>query len=143
MITYEEMNVYLASIGGLNRTYREDKGPILDSKAFGVGQGWLHLIKDMIEELIVLGWDKRLLQCKEKFGGLRVYWDEPDEWEHLEDETQQDKVDLVNCLIDIANWLCQKICMVCGEKGTLYNENWVTVLCEEHYNEQQEQVKGQ
>lgn len=72
-MTYEEMDVYLTSIGGLNRTYREDRGPILESRALGVGQGWLHLIKEMIDELISLGWDKRLVQSKEKFGGLRFY----------------------------------------------------------------------
>jgi len=72
-MTKEEMDEFLVSIGGLQRTYREYKGPIIDARCFGVGEGWYSIIRDLINELIALGWDKRLVQCKEKFGGLRFY----------------------------------------------------------------------
>jgi hypothetical protein len=122
MITYEEMNVYLASIGGLNRTYREDKGPILDSKAFGVGEGWLHLIKDMIEELIALGWDKRLLQCKEKFGGLRFYIE-------TYPEGGQD-------VISKYEKLSHETCEECGIEASPSKINgWIHTLCDVHAEE--------
>lgn len=125
-MTYEEMNVYLASIGGLNRTYREDRGPILDSKAFGVGEGWLHLIKDMIEELIALGWDKRLLQCKEKFGGLRFYI------ESYPEGSQG--------VISKYEKLSHETCEECGEKGSNRKiKGWLYTFCDNHAKEKEEE----
>ena len=38
-----------------------------------VGEGWLPLLEKLINELIALGWDRRLAQVKEKLGGLRFY----------------------------------------------------------------------
>jgi hypothetical protein len=122
MMTYEEMNVYLASIGGLNRTYREDRGPILDSKSFGVGEGWLHLIKDMIEDLIALGWDKRLLQSKEKFGGLRFYIESYP-------EGSQD-------VISKYEKLSYETCEECGVDASPKKINgWIHTLCDVHAEE--------
>jgi len=125
-MTYEEMNVYLSSIGGLNRTYREDKGPILDSKSFGVGEGWLHLIKDMVEELIDLGWDKRLSQSKEKFGGLRFYIE-------TYPEGGQD-------VITKYEKISYETCEECGDKGEPKKINgWVYTLCDVHAEEKKSQ----
>lgn len=124
-MTHEEMDIYLASIDGLNRTYREDRGPILDSKAFGVGEGWLHLIKDMIEELIALGWDKRLVQSKEKFGGLRFYLETYPEGGHE--------------VIIKYEKLSYETCEKCGEKGSSRKINgWIYTLCDYHEKEKYE-----
>jgi hypothetical protein len=118
-MSYEEMNEYLASIGGLNRMYRIDKGPILDSRAFGVSEGWLPLIKSMIEELIELGWDKCLVQSKEKFGGLRFYIETyPEGAEEI--ITKYEK-------------LSHETCETCGVKGTTTKiNNWLHTLCDDH-----------
>ncbi len=102
--------------------------------------GWWETVKKV--EAVLLAEGVKVAQMKEKFGGLRVYWDFPEEWHCLEEESFQDKCDMIECLIDIADWVCQKTCMVCGEKGTLRNENWINVLCEEHYNEWQQRVYG-
>lgn len=117
-MTYEEMDVYLASIDGLNRTYRVERGPILNSKELGVGEGWLHLIKDMVDELIALGWDKRLLQSKEKFGGLRFYLET-----YPEGATE---------VISKYSALFYETCEVCGSKGMLRKGSWLKTLCDEH-----------
>ena len=103
-------------------------------------EGWQETAKKV--EAVLLAEGVKINQIKEKFGGLRVYWGWPEEWNDLEDETFHDKCEQIECLIDIADWVCQRTCMVCGEKGTLYNEGWVNVLCEEHYNEWQKRVKG-
>ena len=124
-MTHEEMDIYLASIDGLNRTYREDRGPILDSKAFGVGEGWLHLIKDMIEELIALGWDKRLVQAKEKFGGLRFYLETYPEGAH-------------ELIIKYEN-MSHETCETCGIHGSPRKiSGWIHTLCDEHAKEKEE-----
>ena len=123
-MTYEEMNVYLASIGGLNRTYREDLGPILSSKAFGVGEGWLHLIKDMIEELIALGWDKRTTQVKEKFGGLRFYLE----------TYPEGSAEIISKYEKMSYTLCE----TCGNPGELRKGSWLFTLCDEHAKEKED-----
>lgn len=103
-------------------------------------EGWWNTAKKV--EAVLLAEGILIRQMKEKFGGLRVYWDWPEEWNDLEDETFHDKCEQIECLIDIADWVCQRTCMVCGEKGTLRNESWVSVLCEGHYNEWRERVYG-
>jgi hypothetical protein len=125
-MSYEEMDEYLASIGGLNRMYRIDKGPILDSKAFGVAEGWLPLIKSMIEELIELGWNKRLVQSKEKFGGLRFYI-----------ETYPEGAEEI---IFKYEKLSYETCEMCGEKGTNRKiKGWLYTLCDDHAKEKNEE----
>lgn len=114
------MDAYLISIGGLNRTYREDREPIISSKAFGVHEGWLHLIKDMIEELIAIGWDKRLVQSKEKFGGLRFYLD----------TYPEGATDIVT-KYEIMSY---NTCETCGNSGSLRKGSWLETLCDEHAN---------
>ena len=38
-----------------------------------VGPGWKDIITSLYEDLIKLGWDRKVYQVKEKFGGLRFY----------------------------------------------------------------------
>ena len=45
----------------------------LDQVTNQVGPGWQNIIKRLIDDLFLLGWDGRLHQIKEKFGGLRFY----------------------------------------------------------------------
>jgi hypothetical protein len=117
-MTREEFDKYLESIGGLQRTYRVDKGPIVDSRYLGVGDGWLPLIKEMIDELLAAGWDKRLHQSKEKFGGLRFYIDSPnDGLHHIIAKYERKSYD---------------ICEKCGKEGQLRKGGWMKTLCDEH-----------
>ncbi len=38
-----------------------------------VGEGWHGLIINAVEKMIARGWDGKITQIKEKFGGLRFY----------------------------------------------------------------------
>jgi hypothetical protein len=38
-----------------------------------VGRGWFGIVKELVEDLIRLGWNREVLQIKEKFGTLRFY----------------------------------------------------------------------
>ena len=40
---------------------------------FEVPDSWLGIIKELIVELLADGWDGTFYQCKEKWGGLRLY----------------------------------------------------------------------
>jgi hypothetical protein len=39
----------------------------------GTMAGWVPLIEGLVKDLIALGWNKDLQQCKSKLGGLRFY----------------------------------------------------------------------
>lgn len=112
------MDQYLESIGGLVRTWRADKGPIVTSNFFSVSEGWYDLIKCLIDELIALGWDKKILQVKEKFGGLRFY---PETFPDGGHEVCQKYESL-----------SFKTCEKCGNEGQLRSGGWVQTLCDEH-----------
>lgn len=49
-VTKEQFDEYLSSIGGLERSWRKDFGPILNTDFFAVDKGWYGLIKNLIED---------------------------------------------------------------------------------------------
>lgn len=44
-----------------------------------VGRGWFGVVKELVEDLVKLGWNREVLQVKEKFGTLRFYVTQRDE----------------------------------------------------------------
>jgi hypothetical protein len=94
--------------------------------AFGVGvdKGWREIIWEVSEKLenIILSKPEKdqaahhMTQCKEKFGGLRIYlswWD---------DET--------NILLSEAENKSLITCEYCGKPGTLQRTGWWRVWCD-------------
>ena len=121
-MTKEEMNGFLESIGGLENGWRNDYGPIIDSGFFSIGKGWYPIVKDLIEDLIKLGWDKQVIQVKEKFGGLRFYISEGS------DEIYKRIAD--------AERLSYETCEICGNTGEMRKDiGWIRTLCNKHYEE--------
>lgn len=120
MVTKEQINQYLQSIGGLKNGFYDDQDPIMDSKFFNVKDGWLELIKELIEDLISLGWDKKTCQVKEKFGGLRFYINSGSD-------------EIFNRIIE-AERKSYEICEVTGKPGKLRTDiGWYRTLCDEEY----------
>lgn len=83
-----------------------------------IEDGWLPLVESLIQELIQAGWDKKLSQIKQKFGGLRFY------------------VDTVNkdwrAIIDKYEEASYKVCELCGDAGKKRSiDGWLTVICNE------------
>lgn len=83
-----------------------------------VGPGWVPIVVKLIEDLVAAGWDGRVHQIKEKFGGLRFYAD-------LETEEQRE-------LVNVAERACDKACDVCGAPGLLRQGGWIRTMCDEH-----------
>jgi hypothetical protein len=82
-----------------------------------VPAGWFGLVKELTEDLIRLGWDRRVLQVKEKFGTLRFYI------------SQREDV-LVNRTI-AATEQSATVCQDCGEPGTWFEDGgWVATFCD-------------
>lgn len=101
----EQMNEYLKGMGGLINGYKSDAAPIEDSFFFSIGDGWLQLVHDLIEEAIAAGWDKQICQVKEKFGGLRFYTN----------AASKEVYDVINKYEKKSFETCE----TCGEHGTL------------------------
>jgi hypothetical protein len=115
-----EMDEYLKSIGGLENGFYADREPIVSSDFFSVSDGWLGLIKELIEDLISLGWDKQTCQVKEKFGGLRFYIN--------------GGTDEIYNRISKAENDSYEICEETGKPGTLRTDiGWYRTLCDEEY----------
>lgn len=121
-MTREEMNDYLESIGGLENGMYSNKPKITNCDFFDVQVGWYPLIKNLIDELITLGWDKKVTQVKEKFGGLRFYINGGSD-------------EIYNKITE-AEKLSHETCELCGKKGELRTKiRWFTTLCDEHYEQ--------
>jgi len=119
----EEFNKFLEGIGGLENGYRTDRPPIKERYICGCGNGWLGLIKDLIESCIDKGWDKQICQIKEKFGGLRFY---------INSAPRE-----VHDLISEAENKSYTICEECGNDGSLRNDKrWWKTLCDSCENDE-------
>ena len=119
-MTEQEMNDFLQSIGGLKLGYYSDREPITNAGFFECNEGWYQIIKDLIVDLIELGWDKQICQVKEKFGGLRFYITEGS--------------DAVYARISKAENQSYEICEVTGKPGQLRTDlGWIETLCDEEY----------
>lgn len=117
-MTDQEFEDFLESIGGLNNGYFSDRDPIKSRHFFCYDNGWLPLTKRLIEDCIAAGWDKKICQAKEKFGGLRFY-------------IASGSTEIYN-LISKAEEESYTICEVCGEEGEPNNSGWIRTTCEKH-----------
>jgi hypothetical protein len=119
VLTYKELDDYLVSIDGLIHGYTGNK--ILSSDFFEVSQGWNQLIKDLISDLIKMGWNKEIIQVKEKFGTLRFYINEG--------------TDDIHRRIAKAEIESATICEATGKPGKLRTDlGWHRTLCDEEYD---------
>jgi hypothetical protein len=118
VLTDKELNEYLISIGGLTNVFSGNE--VTDSNFFEVSLGWNLLIKNLIQDLIILGWDKEVIQVKEKFGGLRFY---------INEGTSE-----IHQRIAKAEIESMKICEITGKLGKLRTDiGWYRTLCDEEY----------
>ena len=118
VLTDKELNEYLISIGGLTNVFTGNN--ITDSDFFQVSLGWNLIIKNLIQDLIRLGWNKEVIQVKEKFGGLRFYINEG--------------TDEIHQRIAQAELESMKTCEITGRPGKLRTDiGWYRTLCDEEY----------
>jgi hypothetical protein len=120
----EEFEEYLISIGGV---YDWKSLTSTNPSMFGIGEGWFGLLKNLIDELISLGWDRHMIQSKEKFGGLNFYITESTP------EMQE--------VIITYERLSYVTCEVCGEEGERRKGGWMKTLCDKHAEERENKLK--
>ena len=85
-----------------------------------VGPGWYALVAALDRDLAVVDPGYALFQCKEKFGGLRYYWDPSDP--ALREEGER--------LVRAAEALAGRTCEQCGGPGSAdVSRRWIVTLC--------------
>lgn len=93
-----------------------------------VGEGWHFLVKHIYAEATKYDPEIRIVQVKEKFGKLRVYWDSP--------ERKEAKHPGLLAFCDIV-WKAEadsgKVCEMCGKPGRVTDSRgWLMCRCPEH-----------
>lgn len=94
-----------------------------------VGEGWHSLVKRLYEAADKLDPKIKIIQVKEKFGRLRVYWDSPERGK------APDKHLLPFCdIINEAEAESGKTCEMCGKPGKVTDNGrgWLLSRCVEH-----------
>ena len=83
-----------------------------------VGDGWLPLLDTLVSDLRALGWQGKVGQIKEKFGGLRFYAEGTN-------GKMRDRILL-------AEQQSTKICDTCGQPGQIVRDGRMATRCTAH-----------
>jgi hypothetical protein len=111
----------------------EEKYPKMFSKphgGFAIGEGWWPIIESLCANIQnYINWKNQqspvvpqvtVAQIKEKFGGLRFYYDGGDEY--------------VRGMVTMAEAWASHACEECGAPGTSRDGGWIKTLCDTHHN---------
>ncbi|AYM66198.1 hypothetical protein G6L68_25270 [Agrobacterium fabrum] len=107
------------------------KYPRLIPEVFGFEcfDGWLQLLDDffsVVDRELPEGATFRLLQVKEKLGGLRIYF-------RLDDDIDDEISQRIHDAYDRAAARSYRTCEICGKRGRFSKRGGLlTVVCEEH-----------
>lgn len=93
-----------------------------------INDGWLPILEQVCDD--VTSYPIRFTQIKEKFAGLRLYYD----W-HMEKPCSEADVKAVDAIIDKAEVLAEQTCENCGCPGSLRKGSWLVTLCDNCDNE--------
>ena len=106
--------------------HMEEKFPKIFSGPYGgfaCGEGWWPIIESLCGQIQHrIDWQKcpqvTVAQIKEKFGGLRFYYDGGD--------------DYILGLVSMAESWADHSCETCGSPGTSGGKGWIKTLCPTH-----------
>lgn len=90
-----------------------------------VPEGWQSLLSSLLDKIESLeDVEVSVLQIKEKFGGLRFYY-----------QGSGEDFPKVRSLAQEAETLSTKTCVVCGNPGIMRHAGWISPYCDEHYKQ--------
>lgn len=107
-----------------------------------IGPGWRPLVRELDTKLREIDPDYKILQVKEKFGGLRYYFsssikiktpDFPPSTEEQLGTSEQHRVEEMDALIRAAEAKSFRTCENCGSsdtKTTASGGYWIKTLCD-------------
>lgn len=105
---------------------------------FDLPVGWYGIGAKMCDELMTaLGKytdDFVILQLKEKFGSIRLYWGWADR-DYTDEESEETKSlhDAIENILRTYAEMSYHTCVVCGKPATKYTDCWVLGYCENCY----------
>lgn len=77
----------------------------------------------------------KILQIKEKFGSLRIYFDiHTEPHNYIGDSMYKQVLFKADGIVNYAEMLASKTCQVCGDHGELRTANVLGTYCDDHYN---------
>lgn len=82
------------------------------------GDGWLDLVVQAHQYCLGINPQYRIVQIKEKFGGLRYYVS----------GLPEDAYSGLNSILAASQTTCEE----CGQPGQTVGQGWVRTLCDEH-----------
>jgi hypothetical protein len=104
---------------------------------FACGEGWWPILEELCSNIQRhIDWKNKesevvpqviVAQIKEKFGGLRFYYDGGDE--------------RIRGMVQMAESWADAICETCGAPGQRRNGGWIKTLCDHHEAERQQRMK--
>lgn len=114
----------------------EDKFPEMFSEPYGgfaIGEGWWPIIESLCANIqSYLKWANRdsevvpqvvVEQIKEKFGGLRFYYQGGDTH--------------IGGMVRMAEAWASKVCEDCGAPATKQTTGWIRNVCDKHFEERE------
>jgi hypothetical protein len=120
----------------------EEKYPAMFTGAYGgfaVGPGWWPILESLCGQIQhYLNWQNRqtqavpqvtVAQIKEKFGGLRFYYDGGDAE--------------IRGMVRMAESWADHSCEECGAPGKSRDGGWIKTLCDTHEEQRQQKYKEQ
>ncbi len=96
------------------------KGYTREDALTSVGSGWAQLINRVFDKLASIKGTVKIVQVKEKFGGLSIY-------------TDYGNVELDKVIRDVGIESVQT-CEQCGTAGKIRGGSWYKTLCDAHTN---------
>jgi hypothetical protein len=126
----------------------EERFPKMFSSQYGgfaIGEGWYPIIELLCERIQShIDWNNAraekhpdlcyekieqvvVNQVKEKFGGLRFYYEGGN--------------DIISGMVTMAEAWADNACETCGVRGTRRSGGWIRTLCDKHEQERQERMK--
>lgn len=101
---------------------------LIEGGYVSVPDGWIDLVLDLHEKISYIDPDYKIVQVKEKFGGLRYYI-----YNSLDGIAPR----IISDLIFYAESRSLKLCQVCGSRASLVTDRgWYSTLCTEHQTNQ-------
>jgi hypothetical protein len=107
----------------------------------GAGVGWWPALEACFADITAVliaypGLDFNAVQIKEKFGGLRFYYDlYRAEGSELTEEQETEARGKIYEAVEKAEQVAAVACEVCGQPGKRRNGSWIRTLCDEHAKE--------
>lgn len=109
----------------------------------GIGKGWYPIVEELHKQMLAVDPGYTIQQIKEKFGGLRYYWEPTPDADGFFDYSDEAKIATMRALVSFAEALASRTCEACGLPGSLRSSTgWYVTLCDGCENQRETKRNG-